>query len=88
VTKFTRAQIKEEIKELNEGKLSYTDSPVYNEWCEIASEWFINDVSDYLLDGFVGFRDRTGSEIMLDFHLNRRLVDELSDDEVEIIFKT
>lgn len=83
---FTRQQVLDEVAEIREQKLSITDSKIYSVWRELALDWISNTSDDtYILDGFIGFNQRTANQILLDLHLAGELEDPLSYDEVDLI---
>lgn len=80
--KFTRKQIESETQNIFDYQLELINSDVYNEWANIAINWFTDDPDEYLRFGFKGFMERTINEIVLDFYLNGKLEENLSEEEM------
>lgn len=83
--KFTQEQVLKEVQEIFKRDLSPTsiNSKVYDTWIEMAEGWLSEGSYDYLNEGFTGFFERTPNQILLDFHLNDKLLDPLSDTQVD-----
>ncbi len=57
------------------------DCEVQEQWLEMAREWAQDP--DFFVDNFTGWNDRTTEAIILDFHINGQLTDELTDEQVK-----
>lgn len=79
--KFSKERVIAEVELIRKGELHRSDSAVYNEWAEMATEWLINDPNTYLNDGFTGFSTRSAKQIVLDFHLGDKLDQPLTEAE-------
>lgn len=78
--KFTRQQIGEEVALVQSGNLAHTESKVFLQWQEFADDMLHN--ADYSETGFRGFYDRSAREILLDFHVQGKLQDDLTEKEL------
>lgn len=67
---FTKKQVLKEVVQLQAGELLTSQSKVFKTWQNFATNWFQDDITDYLLNGFKGFYQRTPEQILLDFHFN------------------
>lgn len=85
--RFTRQEVTEEVNKIRSGELSIYqgETPIYDQWHELAMEWLSQDDGEYAYDGFIGFRDRSVNQILLDFHLAGQLIDPFTDSEVDSI---
>lgn len=83
--KFTREQIRREVEAIENASLHSSESEVYDAWADMASDWLVENPGDYLWEGFKGFAERSTDEIILDFHLNDKLEDPLTKEEVDTI---
>lgn len=84
---FTRQEIIDEVNKIRSGELSIYqgETPIYDQWSELALEWFSRDDGEYIYDGFLGFRDRSVNKILLDFHFAGQLIDPFIDSEIDSI---
>lgn len=80
MNKFSREDVLDQVQKVQDGTISRHDSPVYQAWNELAEEWLATGT--YSKAGFSGFDERTPNQILMDFHLNGGLKDDLSDDEM------
>ena len=77
--RISEEQIRNELKEIEEGTMASQDSDVYEIWMSFAEDWFSEPDQMYetLRFGFRGFLERPVETILLDFAYN---CDEIKED--------
>jgi hypothetical protein len=81
--KFTQAEVQEQLAKYDsEGEVG----PVIEEWLNMADKWLADGSNEYNTDGFVGLNERTVDEVLMDFHLDDKLVDRLDEKDFDAFY--